>query len=112
MTKHLEFHQHAFTDENNIVKVIAVFEESDHNTDLIEQIRIANNAKEAICCCTFGLTTINSTWTGSEFIPEKPFDSWQWNIELKVWEAPISMPDDDFYVWDESVKNWVVGYSL
>ena len=40
------------------------------------------------------------------FIPEKPYDSWVLNEETCNWEAPIPMPDDGVYVWDEQNLNW------
>lgn len=104
---HLEWHQHAFIDENNIVKNVAVFDEWAHDHQLLEDIRIANNAKQTVCCCTFGLANIGDTWTGTEFRPPQPFSSWSWNDSKKQWQAPTSMPEDGFYIWKEDIKSWV-----
>lgn len=65
MTTHLEEHQHAFLDENNIVINIAVFDEWAHNHQLLEDIRSNMNAKKIICCCTFGLGAIGQSWDES-----------------------------------------------
>jgi len=91
---HLEFHPHAFINNDNVVELIAVFNESDHNTVLIEQVQEANQYKEAICCCAFGQTAIGAKWTGSEFIPPQPYDSWIWNDSTKEWVSPIPLPYD------------------
>jgi hypothetical protein len=104
--KHLEWHQHAFIDENNKVINIAVFDETAHNTELINNACITNGGIKAICCCTFGETMIGATWTGSKFIPVTPFESWIWNDELNVWEAPILQPEDGTYEWNEDTKSW------
>lgn len=43
------------------------------------------------------------------FVEPKPFDSWIFNFTTEIWEAPITKPDDDqAYVWNENVKNWVL----
>ena len=41
------------------------------------------------------------------FIPPKPFESWVLNEETCLWEAPIPMPTDGQYYWDESSLSWL-----
>lgn len=42
------------------------------------------------------------------FIPPQPFPSWTLNSDCK-WEAPVAYPDDENrYVWDEDLVNWVI----
>lgn len=41
----------------------------------------------------------------------KPFNSWLWNTELEIWEAPISKPEGD-YVWDEETQSWLLAVPL
>jgi hypothetical protein len=42
------------------------------------------------------------------FIPPKTYDSWVFNEETCVWDAPIQYPSDGGeYYWDESVLNWI-----
>lgn len=106
-TTHLEWHNHAFIDENNIVINVAVFDESAHNSQLLEDIKTQFNATKIICCCEYGIAHIGTVWTGSEFIPAKPYDSWIWNPNIKDWESPIPMPEDDIYNWDEEGKVWI-----
>jgi hypothetical protein len=104
---HLEWHPHAFIDETNTVINISVFDSESHDTELIEQVRESNGWKQAICCCTFGQTSIGSTWNGNEFIPKQPYPSWIWNDSIKEWQAPVSMPKDELYLWDESSTSWI-----
>jgi hypothetical protein len=48
------------------------------------------------------------TWNEelNAFIPPKPFDSWILNEDTANWEAPVPMPEDGNYVWDEELGNW------
>lgn len=41
------------------------------------------------------------------FIPLKPFQSWILDEQTCCWKAPIDMPSDGNYYWDESQVNWV-----
>lgn len=39
----------------------------------------------------------------------KPYDSWVFNEEHCIWEAPISYPEDEnHYIWDEPSISWVL----
>jgi len=39
--------------------------------------------------------------------PPQPYDSWTWNSEEKVWEAPVPRPNDDkYYRWNEETQSW------
>lgn len=41
------------------------------------------------------------------FISPQPYPSWTLN-ELWQWESPIPYPSDGgYYIWDESVLNWI-----
>lgn len=47
-------------------------------------------------------------WDGVGFYAPQPYDSWIFNEESYIWEAPVKYPDDgNSYIWDESVTNWV-----
>jgi len=41
------------------------------------------------------------------FIPPKPYDSWILDEDTCLWEAPVPMPEDGMYTWDEETVNWV-----
>lgn len=41
------------------------------------------------------------------FIAPQPFPSWVLNEEFCRWEAPVLMPTDAKYQWDESTTSWV-----
>jgi len=39
--------------------------------------------------------------------PEKPYESWVWNIELLNWESPTPYPEDGKdYTWNEETQSW------
>jgi len=92
--EHLEEHQHAFLDENNIVMLVAIFDKSAHGSQLIEDIKLAHNAKKIICCCDNGIASIGQEWTGSYFKSAKPEPlifgdvvmEYYWNEEIKDWD--------------------------
>lgn len=45
------------------------------------------------------------------FRPPKPFESWLWNNNIKSWEAPTPLPDEDnIYEWNEVTQSWVMVY--
>jgi hypothetical protein len=41
------------------------------------------------------------------FYAPKPFPSWIMNEATWTWKAPVDMPTDGLYKWDESTTNWV-----
>ena len=48
------------------------------------------------------------------FIAPKPYNSWIFNEDTCLWEAPSAMPDDDNnYTWNESTTTWdIVEYNI
>jgi len=40
------------------------------------------------------------------FIPPQPYASWTLNEDTCLWNAPIPMPTDGDYTWDESTTSW------
>lgn len=95
MKNHLEEHQHAFIDENNIVINVAIFDESAHGSQLLEDLKVIHNAKEVICCCDYGIANIGWEWTGTNFKAPKP--------------TPIQLTGDDgsigTFIWDEELQD-------
>ena len=41
------------------------------------------------------------------FIPPQPFASWTLAEDTCLWSAPIPMPTDGIYSWDEATTSWV-----
>lgn len=59
---HLEHHEHAFLNANNVVEQIAVFAENAHNDAEIQTFAEAIGFVKAVCCCTFGKPYMGDTW--------------------------------------------------
>lgn len=45
--------------------------------------------------------------TNDVFYAPQPFPSWVLNQNTWLWEAPIAMPTDGVYQWDEPSLSWV-----
>ena len=45
--------------------------------------------------------------TRDAFIPPKIFDSWILDAETCDWVAPIPMPIDGYWRWDEQSQSWI-----
>lgn len=41
------------------------------------------------------------------FIPPKPYPSWVLIEETCRWAAPVAMPTDGMYSWDEVTTSWI-----
>jgi hypothetical protein len=41
------------------------------------------------------------------FIPPQPFPSWTLVEDTCQWAAPVAMPTDGFYSWDETTQSWI-----
>lgn len=44
--------------------------------------------------------------TNDVFYAPKPYPSWVLNNTTWLWEAPIAMPTDGIYEWNEELGNW------
>jgi hypothetical protein len=44
--------------------------------------------------------------TNDVFYAPKPYPSWILNESTWLWEAPIPMPTDGMYIWNEELGNW------
>ena len=44
--------------------------------------------------------------TNDVFYAPKPYASWTLNNTTWLWEAPIPMPTDGMYIWNEELGNW------
>jgi len=45
--------------------------------------------------------------TNDVFYAPKPFESWILNESTWLWEAPVAMPENGFYTWDETTTSWI-----
>jgi len=40
------------------------------------------------------------------FVPPKPFNSWVLNEDSCLWDAPVPMPEEGRWTWDEDTVIW------
>jgi hypothetical protein len=45
--------------------------------------------------------------TNDVFYAPKPYASWVLNESTWLWEAPVAMPTDGIYLWDEATTSWI-----
>jgi len=107
---------HAFLDENNIVTEVIV---GTDETELIEgkdPETWYGEFRGRTCKRTSYNGNIRKNYAGigftydvqlDAFIPPKPFESWVLNEEACIWEAPVAMPEEGSYRWDEETISWL-----
>jgi hypothetical protein len=107
---------YAFLDENNIVTEVIVGTEE---TELIEGLDPETwygNFRGQTCKRTSYNGNIRKNYAGigftydatlDAFIAPKPFESWILDEETARWEAPVPMPEEGAYRWDEESLSWL-----
>lgn len=115
---------YAFLDENNVVT--EVIPGKDEGEDGIDWEKYYGEFRGQICKRTSYNTIGGVHLTGGmpfrknyagvgyiysedmdAFIPPKPFPSWILN-ENAQWEAPVAMPTDGMYSWNEANQTWEI----
>ena len=112
-------------DENNmVVSVIVVDNKDTADANGVEKEYIG----AAFCERLFGGTWKQTSYNGNKrknyagqgytfdeqrdaFIPPKPFASWILVEETCQWKAPVDMPTDGVYSWDEATTSWTLSPS-
>jgi hypothetical protein len=115
---------YAFLDESNVVTEVIVGK--DEGEDGIDWEEHYGNFRGQVCKRT-SYNTIGGVHTGGgtpfrknyagigytynaeldAFVPPKPFASWVLNNETAQWEAPVPMPAEGMWRWDEDEQEWV-----
>jgi hypothetical protein len=105
---------YAFLNENNIVtEVIVGKDETDTSQDW-EQFY--GEIRNQVCKRTSYNGNIRKNYAGvgytydsarDAFIAPQPFPSWTLVEETCQWSAPVPVPTDGMYSWDESTTSWV-----
>lgn len=108
---------YAFLDENNIVTEVIVGRDEWEVVDGISDWETYYGSKRnQVCIRTSYNGNIRKNFAGigftydegrDAFIAPKPFESWILIEETCQWSAPVSMPTEGRWAWDESVVNWV-----
>jgi hypothetical protein len=105
---------YAFLDDNDIVTEVIV---GKHETDLSQDWELFyGEIRNQICVRTSYNGNIRKNYAGigytydlgrDAFIAPQPFPSWILIEETCRWAAPVEMPIDGLYDWDESTTSWV-----
>jgi len=105
---------YAFLNENNIVAEVIVGKDETDTSQNWEQFYGA--FRYQVCKRTSYNNNIRKNYAGigytydaerDAFIPPKPYASWLLNEDTCRWTAPVAMPTDEIYSWDESTTSWV-----
>ena len=111
---------YAKIDENNVVTQVVVVDNKDMADAFgVEKEHIGAAHLEKILGGVWKQTSYNGkirkNYAGigytyrsdiDAFVPPKPFPSWLLNANAQ-WEAPVAMPTDGMYTWDEATTSWV-----
>jgi hypothetical protein len=108
---------YAFLDENNIVTEVIVGRNEDEVVDGISDWESHyGEFRGQVCKRTSYNNNYRKNFAGigssyneelDAFIAPKPYESWLLNEETCRWYAPVEMPSDKIYEWDENLLNWV-----
>lgn len=106
---------YAFLDENNVVtEVIVGIDETESIEGLIPEVWYGNFRQQK-CIRTSYNNKIRKQYASigykydeenDIFIQPKPFDSWSLDHNFD-WIAPIPMPDQGLYYWNEELGEWI-----
>lgn len=94
---------------NNVVSEVIYMQ--DRSAEEIEQYLKSFTYDEFINCSEYGEDlSIGQERIGSFFVFEKPYPSWELDMETGYWNPPIPAPTNtEFqYAWNESTLSWDV----
>lgn len=105
--------------ENKVLRVIVVSDQEILDADGNEQESLGVTFCEQLFGGTWKQTSYNGDMrknfagigysfdSGRDaFIPPKPYNSWVLNETTCTWDAPVEMPTDGRYDWNESNQTW------
>jgi hypothetical protein len=115
---------YAFIDSNNIVTEVIVGKDENEG-DINWEEHYAQYRHGMRCLRTsyntwrnvhaFGGVPFRKNYAGlgykyddelDAFIPPKPYPSWIFNVEVCSWDAPVPIPNDGVYNWNEETLSW------
>ena len=106
--------------DNVVTKVIVIANEEITDSEDVEQEEIGQIFCTALLGGNWMQTSYNHSFrknfagvgfkydeSKDAFIPPQPFASWLLNESTCIWEAPVSIPDNEnIYIWNEETTNW------
>ena len=108
-------------DSNNIVTFVTVGRDEDNGKEAELTARTGDVYKQTSYNTHGGVhsnggTPFRKNYAGigytydaqrDAFIPPKTYASWVLNESTCLWDAPVAMPTDGIYSWDEDTTSWV-----
>ena len=108
-------------DENNVVTQVVVVDNKDTaDASGVEKEYIGAAFCERLLGGTWKQTSYNGNlrknYAGigytfradiDAFVPPQPYASWTLNETTAQWEAPVAMPTEGMWRWDEDTGDWV-----
>lgn len=111
---------YAKIEDGIVTQVIVVDNKDTADANGVEKEHIG----AAFCERLFGGTWIQTSYNGNKrknyagigytynadldaFVPPKPYASWVLNEETAQWNAPVPMPEEGMWSWDEDTTSWV-----
>ena len=108
-------------DENNVVtQVVVVANKDTSDASGVEKEYIGAAFCERLLGGTWKQTSYNGNFRKNyagigytfradidAFVPPQPYASWTLNETTAQWEAPVAMPTEGMWRWDEDAGEWV-----
>lgn len=108
-------------DENNIVTFVTMGRQEDDGKETELTLRSGYTYKQTSYNTRGGVhanggTPFRKNYAGigytydsqrDAFIAPQPFPSWTMSEQTCLWSAPVPMPTDGAYSWDEATTSWV-----
>jgi hypothetical protein len=113
LTEHNTYY--AFLDENNIVTEVIAGPSKEDWTEDLEPETWYGNFRNQVCKETSFTGEFRANFAGrgytydhvnDVFIPYQPYPSWTLDADFH-WQPPVTCPDLETHVWDESALDWV-----
>jgi hypothetical protein len=107
---------YAFLDSNNVVTEVIVGVDETKLIEGQDPETWYGEFRNQTCKRTSYNANIRKNYAGigftydaelDAFIPPKPFDSWVLDEATATWEAPVPMPEEGNYKWDEETISWL-----
>lgn len=96
--------------ENDIVAEVVSIDRATHEECLSFLMKYSNNYSNWVEVDPNNVQS-GFAWdkNRNKFIPPKIYQSWVFNDEKNMWEAPVQYPQDGkMYFWDENLIAWVL----
>ena len=108
-------------DENNVVTQVVVVDNKDTaDASGVEKEYIGAAFCERLLGGTWKQTSYNGNFRKNyagigytynadidAFVPPQPYASWLLNNDTAQWQAPVPMPTEGMWRWDEDAGEWV-----